>query len=166
MSTRFASRFSLAILIVLTTGPMARAIDWTGATDTDWFTGGNWSSPFAVPGSTTDVNIGPGTNGNPLISAGVANVGILDIGYSGGSGVLNITGGSLTLGGADDMLVQDTTAGPNTRHGNPYGGHSQCPGLVEDWYRPGTRLGALHAQRAWCRTEFVGQRLCRLGART
>ena len=42
---------------------------WIGATSSAWSTASNWS-PASVPGTTTDVYIGAGTDNEPVVGSG------------------------------------------------------------------------------------------------
>ena len=67
---------------------------WTGATGTDWFGAGNWTS--GVPTATTDAVIAGGSPAYPTIASGTANVFNLTI-TSGAT--LGQTNGTLNLAG-------------------------------------------------------------------
>ena len=73
---------------------------WTGAVDTDWSNGGNWSN-CAVPASGADVIIAD-------VSGGSNNFPVLDQSRSYGSLTIN-TGASLTLGANTLTLTGDLT---------------------------------------------------------
>ena len=91
---------------ILTSLP-ATAADWTGATSEDWFTTTNWS-PNAVPTSVDDVTIDTVSPDSTLLDGangfahdiiiGKTGIGVLTLGYSGGSGNTLTNGGDAVIG--------------------------------------------------------------------
>lgn len=80
--------------VTVTVGTAGCDIYWTGATSTDWNTGGNWSSG-SVPLAANNANI-PNQTNDPVIAA---NVTINNITLAAGATLGVNSGGSLTLNG-------------------------------------------------------------------
>jgi len=91
--------------------PCARAdTNWTGATNSDWFDSGNWSS--GVPSFGDDAFINNGTpNPSPTISAADAATNTTSIGSSSGlSGSIAVQGANATWNGVE-LIVGDVGTG-------------------------------------------------------
>jgi fibronectin-binding autotransporter adhesin len=85
-----ASVFAMALSAGLALPDAARAADWTGATSTDWFTAGNWSTS-AVPTAADVVTIDTVTPNPTVVNA--ANAAALYLYLGSGS----LTTGALTI---------------------------------------------------------------------
>jgi hypothetical protein len=93
----FASALGGAII----TG-WANTATWTGVTDVNWLTAGNWSS-FAVPTASTDVVIPSGTPNAPSITAGATSM--KDLTINAGA-VLSVNqGGAATVVVSGNLVV-------------------------------------------------------------
>ncbi len=85
----------LLLLIASASASSSRAANWTGATDTDWFTTTNWN-PASLPTTTTDVTIGTGPVS--ISTAGALSKSVT-IGTTASANVISMTisnGGTLT----------------------------------------------------------------------
>ncbi|MFZ1728495.1 MAG: C10 family peptidase [Bacteroidota bacterium] len=90
------------------------AFVWTGNTNSDWSTAGNWDSPCAIPGSGDDVTIPSGVT--PPSSIPVLTLGNLTVNNAAGislsgtlviDGVLTLQNGSISLGN-NDLIISST----------------------------------------------------------
>ncbi|NQZ19497.1 MAG: hypothetical protein HRT44_09620, partial [Bdellovibrionales bacterium] len=78
---------------------------WTGATNTDWFTAGNWSS--GIPSATINCIINDQAN-DPVIGSGTATCKSMSI----GNGNLTLSAGSLELYGSLESTGTITSSAP------------------------------------------------------
>ena len=100
----FNAAFSPSVALG-TTSIVGNTTQWTGATNTDWFTASNWSS--GLPSSTLNCIINDQAN-DPVIGAGTATCKSVDI----GNGSLTVSGGSLEVYGSLESTGTLTTSVP------------------------------------------------------
>jgi outer membrane autotransporter protein len=116
---RFApSALVLALSAALAMPGVALASDWVGTTSSDWFTGGNWSTPVGVPTNASNVFVDTAIPNLALINGGNADAQTITIGNAAGSnGTLAIVnGGTLnnvvgTIGGGPNAAGTVTVTG-------------------------------------------------------
>lgn len=100
-----AASLTAAIGLVLAGSDPALAVDWTGSTSSDWFTGTNWVG--GAPTGTTDVWIRTITPNPPVIGTAGAQAKVVFDGLSASMGDLTIEGGG-TLSSVDSHLGSDS----------------------------------------------------------
>ena len=101
---------------------------WTGATSTDWFTAGNWTT--GVPAGGVITTIDTVTPNATIIGAAGAQANALTVGSSGTANLTIENGGTLTTGGIDIGVANGSTGTVTVRTGGTVSGSfTQVGGL-------------------------------------
>ncbi|MBZ0242457.1 MAG: choice-of-anchor J domain-containing protein, partial [Bacteroidales bacterium] len=143
----FPSPQSIAYTINLSLTEYPAASTWTGSTDNDWHTAGNWNN--GVPGFTTDVIIPAGlTNYPTLSSAGTCNDLLIASTATGTASLLD--GGFLTVNG-DATIQRYINGGGYHNVSVPLAGGATAAAFMNSYLRKFNALG-----QAWVNITAPG----------
>ena len=112
-SVFFNGIFLIALASAWTCSAAGTARTWTGATDTGWNTGGNWS-PTNTPAAADTLTLTNGNSRYPIISSGSAVGTSISMGATGtgAAATLTVSGGALNLSGT--LTMSGTSAVTNS----------------------------------------------------